>query len=57
MQGVEKSSSEVGSVVSVRGNSLVIDVVENSGSFLLFIDNGGFLGIFIVVSTMSSGET
>lgn len=49
VQGVKKSPGEVGSVMSVLRNSLIVDVVENSGSFLLFIDNGDFFGIFIVV--------
>lgn len=47
--GVEKPLSEVGSVLSVLGNPLIVYVVENRGSFLLFIDNGGSFGIFIMV--------
>lgn len=45
---MEKPLSEVGSMMSVLGNPLIVYVVENIGSFSLFIDNGGSFGIFIM---------
>lgn len=37
------------SVVSVLGNFLIVDVLESSSSFLLFVDNGRVFSVFIVV--------